>query len=75
MSERDTRGAGARRHADRAAQFMPFAALTGYYDLIRERERDALLGRVAGAGGPPPPVDADEPQPGGNGDAGGAGAY
>ena len=30
---------GPRRHADRAAQFMPFAALTGYYDLVRERER------------------------------------
>ena len=28
-----------RRHADRAAQFMPFAALTGYYDLVREKER------------------------------------
>ncbi len=28
-----------RSHADRAAQFMPFAALTGYYDLVRERER------------------------------------
>lgn len=26
-------------HADRAQQFMPFAALKGYYDLIRERER------------------------------------
>lgn len=26
-----------RRHVDRAAQFVPFAALTGYYDLIRER--------------------------------------
>ena len=26
-------------HADRAQQFMPFAALRGYYDLIRERER------------------------------------
>lgn len=25
--------------ADRAQQFMPFAALKGYYDLIRERER------------------------------------
>ena len=24
------------RHADRAAQFIPFAALTGYYDLVRE---------------------------------------
>ncbi len=24
--------------ADRARQFMPFAALTGYYDLIKERE-------------------------------------
>ncbi|WP_455139180.1 hypothetical protein [Thermophilibacter sp.] len=74
MSERDARGAGVRRHADRAAQFMPFAALTGYYDLIRERERDALLGRVAGAGGPPPPVDADEPRSCRGGDAD-AGAY
>ena len=25
--------------AGRAQQFMPFAALRGYYDLIRERER------------------------------------
>lgn len=25
--------------ASRAAQFMPFAALTGYYDLVREQER------------------------------------
>lgn len=28
-----------RSRADRAQQFMPFAALRGYYDLIRERER------------------------------------
>lgn len=28
-----------RPRADRAQQFMPFAALSGYYDLIRERER------------------------------------
>ena len=34
-----SRGAGSGRHADRAAQFMPFAALTGYYDLVREQER------------------------------------
>lgn len=34
-----SRGGEPRRHADRAAQFMPFAALTGYYDLVRERER------------------------------------
>lgn len=27
-----------RPRADRAQQFMPFAALKGYYDLIRERE-------------------------------------
>ncbi len=27
------------RRADRAQQFMPFAALRGYYDLVRERER------------------------------------
>lgn len=25
--------------ADRARQFMPFAALRGYYDLVHERER------------------------------------
>lgn len=36
------RAADGRRHADRAAQFMPFAALTGYYDLIRSvAERQA----------------------------------
>ena len=33
-----TRADGKRR-ASRAAQFMPFAALTGYYDLVREQER------------------------------------
>ncbi|WP_195419473.1 hypothetical protein [Collinsella sp. D33t1_170424_A12] len=27
------------KRADRAAQFMPFAALTGYYQLAREQER------------------------------------
>lgn len=26
-------------HADRARQFMPFAALTGYYDLVEARTR------------------------------------
>lgn len=26
-------------HADRARQFMPFAALSGYFDLIRQRQR------------------------------------
>lgn len=26
-------------HVDRACQFLPFAALTGFYDLIRARER------------------------------------
>ncbi|WP_205407571.1 hypothetical protein [Collinsella phocaeensis] len=31
--------ADGRRRASRAAQFMPFAALTGYYDLVREQER------------------------------------
>lgn len=34
-------GGDERRHVDRAAQFMPFAALTGYYDLIRAQERIA----------------------------------
>lgn len=28
-----------RPHPDRARQFLPFAALRGYYDLVRERER------------------------------------
>ena len=28
-------------HADRARQFMPFAALTGYYDLVEARARTA----------------------------------
>lgn len=28
-----------RPHPDRARQFSPFAALRGYYDLVRERER------------------------------------
>ena len=32
-------GPARRGRADRAAQFMPFAALTGYYDLVREQER------------------------------------
>lgn len=36
--EARTRADG-RRRASRAAQFMPFAALTGYYDLVREQER------------------------------------
>lgn len=30
--------ADGRRRASRAAQFMPFAALTGYYDLVRKQE-------------------------------------
>ena len=34
-----SRDGAPRRHAERAAQFMPFAALTGYYALVRERER------------------------------------
>lgn len=31
----------ARQHADRARQFMPFAALKGYRDMARARERTA----------------------------------
>lgn len=31
--------ANGRPRASRAAQFMPFAALTGYYDLARKQER------------------------------------
>ena len=38
MPEPRTRADGGAR-AHRAQQFMPFAALKGYYDLIRERER------------------------------------
>ncbi len=33
------RTANGKPRADRAAQFMPFAALRGYYELIRTRER------------------------------------
>ncbi len=33
-----SRCANGKARAKRAAQFMPFAALTGYYDLIREQE-------------------------------------
>lgn len=32
-------GLPSRDRVDRAAQFMPFAALTGYYDLVRAQER------------------------------------
>ena len=32
-------------HVDRARQFMPFAALTGYFDLIQARQRIAAAGR------------------------------
>lgn len=32
---------GGRPRADRAQQFMPFAALTGYYQMIREMQRVA----------------------------------
>lgn len=38
MPEWKVRADGGQR-ANRAQQFMPFAALRGYYDLIRERER------------------------------------
>lgn len=31
--------------SDRAKQFMPFAALTGFYDLVEEREHIAELRR------------------------------
>ena len=31
--------ANGRPRASRASQFMPFAALTGYYELVREQER------------------------------------
>ena len=37
--ERERRRADGGARADRAAQFMPFAALRGYYELTREAER------------------------------------
>lgn len=40
-SSRPALRADGRPRASRAAQFMPFAALTGYYDLVREQERVA----------------------------------
>lgn len=48
-----------RRHVDRAAQFVPFAALTGYYDLIRERAaqaRDLTAGDGGALSGKKPPL-------------------
>lgn len=55
MSERRTaaagpQGAGSSRHPDRAAQFMPFAALPGFYDLIREEAAKAERAGTASAG-------------------------
>lgn len=38
MPNPHTRADGGQR-ANRAQQFMPFAALRGYYDLVRQRER------------------------------------
>ena len=38
-SDRPAATASGRPRADRAAQFMPFAALRGYYELIRQQER------------------------------------
>lgn len=32
----------ARSHEDRAAQFVPFAALSGYGEALRERERQTF---------------------------------
>lgn len=34
----------ARDHADRASQFLPFAALAGYEEALRERERRVRRG-------------------------------
>ena len=34
-----THTAAGQRRAARAAQFLPFAALTGYYELVRQQER------------------------------------
>ena len=39
VSNRPAATASGRPRADRAAQFMPFAALRGYYELIRRQER------------------------------------
>jgi len=38
-TDRPNRRPAADGRADRAQQFTPFAALRGYYDLVRERER------------------------------------
>lgn len=34
--------------ADRAKQFMPFAALKGYYDLVREKEKVVIPKKIKG---------------------------
>lgn len=39
VTNRPAATASGRPRADRAAQFMPFAALRGYYELIRRQER------------------------------------
>lgn len=39
VTSRPAATASGRPRADRAAQFMPFAALRGYYELIRQQER------------------------------------
>lgn len=39
MSDMPRTCASGAPRASRAQQFMPFAALRGYYDLVRERER------------------------------------
>lgn len=34
--------------ADRAKQFMPFVALKGYYDLVREKEKVVIPKKIKG---------------------------
>jgi predicted Fe-S protein YdhL (DUF1289 family) len=61
LAEREEREGAhvARAHPDRARQFMPFAALKGYRELIEQREREAREadgrrpGRGKGSGGAP----------------------
>ena len=59
-------GAESRRHADRARQFMPFASLRGYYDFIREQEREKEPRRELSEDGAQEQSSGGYPQRGGS---------
>jgi len=48
-----------RPHPDRARQFMPFAALKGYYELIAQRTAQVMAATEAAERGGDPAEDVD----------------